>query len=94
MKMKPWKSQLLEPQIKKNKPACVTCDQTSAMKNLVKNISRKSKLSSAEIIEAKCSEIERKHTSTSMKHVNQLIVNAHKKISLNLQIRIVVEKEE
>ena len=83
MKMKPWKSQLLEPQIKKNKPACVTCDQKSAMKNLVKNISQKSKLSSAEIIEAKCSEIERKDRSTSIKHVNQPVVNAPKKINLN-----------
>ena len=43
-----------------------------AMKKWVKNISRKS--------------IERKHTSTSMKHVNQPVVNAPKKISLNLQI--------
>ena len=70
MTTKLWKSQLLEPPRKKNKPACVTCNQTLAMKNWVKNIYWKS--------------IERKHTSTSMKHVNQPVVNAPKKISLNL----------
>ena len=51
-----------------------------------KNISVKSTLSSAEIMEAKSSEIERKHESTSIKHVNQPVMNAPKKISLNLHI--------
>ena len=74
MKMKFWKSQLLKPPRKQNKPPCVTCNQTLAMKNWVKNISRKS--------------IERKPTSPSMMHVNQPVVNAPKKISLNLRITI------
>ena len=55
---------------------------------MLKNLSRKSTLSYAEIIEAKCEEIERKHTSTSMKHVNQPVVNAPKKIRLNLQTTV------
>ena len=72
MKMKLWKSQLLEHQRNQNKPACVTYNQTLAMKNWVKSISRRS--------------MERNHKSTSMKHVNQPVVNAPKKNKLNLQI--------
>ena len=64
------------------------------MKHLVKNISRKSILSSAEIIEAKCSEIERMPASTSMKHLDQLVVNAPKFELTNYNEDIVVEKEE
>ena len=86
IEMKVWISQLLEHQRQNNRPACVTCNQTFAKKIGFKNISQKSTLSSAEIIEANSSKIERKDTSTSMKHVNQLVVNALKKISLNLQI--------
>ena len=44
----------------KKKPVCVTCNQTFVTKNGFKNISRKSTLSSGEIIVAIFSEIERK----------------------------------
>ena len=46
--------------MKKNRPMCVTCNTKLAMKNGLKNISRKSTLSSGEIIVAKCSKIEKK----------------------------------
>ena len=46
--------------MKKNRPMCVTCNKKLAMKNGLKNISRKSTLSSGEIIVAKCSKIEKK----------------------------------
>ena len=70
---------------------CVTCKQTLAMKNWIKkNLSGKKTLRSGEIFETKCSEIERQHTSTSMEHVNQPVVNAPKKIRLD----IVVKKED
>ena len=42
------------------KAVYVTCNQTIAMKNGFKNISRRRTLSSGEIIMGKCSEIERK----------------------------------
>ena len=41
----------------KGKPACVTCNQTFEMENGLKIISRKSTLSSGDIIMAKYSEI-------------------------------------
>ena len=46
--------------MKINRPVCVTCNQTFTMRNGLKNISRKNKLSSSVIISTKCSEIERK----------------------------------
>ena len=56
--------------IKKNEPVCITCNQTFAMKNRLKNLSRKSTLRSGEIIIAKHSEIEMKQIISFMKHVN------------------------
>ena len=44
----------------KNKAVYVTCNQTFAMKNGLRKISRKSTLSCGEIIVAECSEIESK----------------------------------
>ena len=46
--------------MKKNKAVYVTCNQTFEMKNGLKNISRKSTLSSGDTIVAKFSEVERK----------------------------------
>ena len=44
-----------------NRPVCVTCNQTLSLKNgCKKNLSRKSTLSSGQIIVTKCSAIERK----------------------------------
>ena len=45
--------------MKNNKAVYVTCNQTFTLTNGLKNISKKSTLSSGEIIVAKCSEIER-----------------------------------
>ena len=47
--------------MKNNRPVCVTCNQTLALKNgCKKNLSSKSTLSSGESIVTKCSAIERK----------------------------------
>ena len=46
--------------MKKNRPMCVTCNKKFAMKNGLKNISRKSTLRSGEMIVAKCSKKEEK----------------------------------
>ena len=46
--------------MKKNRPMCVTCNKKFAMKNWLKNISRKSTLSSGKIIVATCSKIKKK----------------------------------
>ena len=70
--------------MKKNRPVCVTCNQTFAMKHVMKNISMKSTLSSDEIIVAKCLEIERKLTITCMKHVNQPVMTAPQKMRLKV----------
>ena len=44
--------------MKKNRPLSLTCNQTFALKGGLKKISRKSTLSSCEILLEKCSEIE------------------------------------
>ena len=94
MKMKFRKSQLLETPCKKNKAVYVTCNQTFAMKNWFKNISRKSTLSSGEIIVAKCSEIERKRTITYKKHVNQPVMNGPQKMRLKITKKTLLLKRQ
>ena len=63
-------------QLQKLGGVCVICNQTFAMKNWLKNLFRKSTLSSGKIIVAKYSEIDMKSTITFMKYVNQPDKNA------------------
>ena len=62
----------------------ITCNHSFEMKNGLKNMFKKSPLSSGENIVAKCREMERKQTITCMKHVNQLVMNAPKNIWLTI----------
>ena len=67
---------------------CVICKQTFAMKNWLKNLSKKSTLSSDKIIVAKYSEIEMKWTIT-FRYVNQSVMNAVQ----NMRLKITTTKK-
>ena len=68
--------------IKKSKPVFVTCNQTFAMQNWLKNLSKKSTLSSRKIIVAKYSEIKMQQTIMFTKYGNQPGMKAAKKTRL------------
>ena len=73
---------------------CVTCNQTFAMKNWLKNLSRKSTLSSGKIIVAKYSEIELKHIIKFMKYVNQPGMKAAQKMRLKMTKKTVLLRKQ
>ena len=80
--------------LKKSNVVRVKYIQTSAMKNRLKNLSRKSTLSSGKIIVTKYSEIEMKYTITFMKYVNQPFMNAAQKIRLKMTKNTVLLRKQ
>ena len=62
------------------------------MKNWLKNLSRKSTLSSGKIVVAKYSEIEMKQTITFMKYVNQPGMKAAQKMRLKMTKKTMLMK--
>ena len=84
MKMKLRKSQLQEPPWKKNRPVCVACNQTFAIKNGLKNHIQEEH---NEVWWNYCGKMFRnwKEVINHMNNVNQPVMNAPQKIRLKMK---------